>query len=207
LVQALAAYKRGHEIGSRHPNWPYPSAQWVNECQSLVELEGQLPEIVRGERKPANVTERYEFALLCHVKQHYLAAARLCADAFAADPKNAADEKPGRRSGAICAAIQAAAGQGADAGQLDRKACSHWRKLALQWLRADLAAYSRMVVSRKPEDYRMVRRRLGIWRCEQQLASVRDPEALAQLPADEQREYRLFWAEVESLLKKMTPAP
>jgi serine/threonine protein kinase/Flp pilus assembly protein TadD len=43
LAQALAALKRGHELGSRRPRWPYPSAQWVQECQRLVEREGRLP--------------------------------------------------------------------------------------------------------------------------------------------------------------------
>jgi serine/threonine protein kinase/tetratricopeptide (TPR) repeat protein len=37
FVRALSALKRGHALGSRRPNWPYPSAQWVQECQRLLE--------------------------------------------------------------------------------------------------------------------------------------------------------------------------
>jgi serine/threonine protein kinase/Tfp pilus assembly protein PilF len=37
FVRALAALKRGHALGSRRPNWPYPSAQWVQECQRLLD--------------------------------------------------------------------------------------------------------------------------------------------------------------------------
>jgi tetratricopeptide (TPR) repeat protein len=41
--QAFAALKRGHEFGSRRPDWHYPSARWVKECQRLIESNGQLP--------------------------------------------------------------------------------------------------------------------------------------------------------------------
>jgi tetratricopeptide (TPR) repeat protein len=41
FAEALAALKRGHELGSRRPDWSYPSAQWVQDCQRLVELDGR----------------------------------------------------------------------------------------------------------------------------------------------------------------------
>ena len=34
--EALAALRRGHELGSRTPGWQYPSAQWVKECEALA---------------------------------------------------------------------------------------------------------------------------------------------------------------------------
>jgi serine/threonine protein kinase/Flp pilus assembly protein TadD len=43
FAQALAALKRGHELGSRRPYWPYPSAQWVKDCQRLLENKGGPP--------------------------------------------------------------------------------------------------------------------------------------------------------------------
>ena len=33
---ALAELRRGHEFGSSHPHWSYPSARWVAECEALV---------------------------------------------------------------------------------------------------------------------------------------------------------------------------
>jgi Flp pilus assembly protein TadD len=35
--RALIALRRGHELGSRRADWPYPSAQWVQDCQRLVD--------------------------------------------------------------------------------------------------------------------------------------------------------------------------
>jgi tetratricopeptide (TPR) repeat protein len=34
--EALAAFRRGHELGSRIPGWRYPSARWVKECEALA---------------------------------------------------------------------------------------------------------------------------------------------------------------------------
>jgi serine/threonine protein kinase/tetratricopeptide (TPR) repeat protein len=43
--QALEAVCRGHELGSKESwyMWPYPSGQWVWDCERLVELDGKLP--------------------------------------------------------------------------------------------------------------------------------------------------------------------
>jgi molybdopterin-binding protein len=42
----LSALKRGHQLGSTRPGWPYPSAQWVQQCQRLVELDARLQDIL-----------------------------------------------------------------------------------------------------------------------------------------------------------------
>jgi tetratricopeptide (TPR) repeat protein len=196
LVLALAAYEQGHALGSRRPHWSYPSARWVKNSKRLVELDGRLPAILCGEVQPTNAAEQSDYAELCYAKRHYLAAARFWADAFAADPKLAAN----RGDDVVCAAALAAAGQGADAGPLDSKDRCRWRKQALQWLREDLTALAKRLKSGKPQDRRLVRQRLRNWKCEYELASLRETAAVALLPADEQQACRQFWAEVEALL-------
>ncbi len=37
LAEALVHLKRGHELGSRNAHWPHPSAEWVKDCEELVE--------------------------------------------------------------------------------------------------------------------------------------------------------------------------
>ena len=37
----LASLERGHELGSRRKDWPYPSAQWVRECREKLEQVGR----------------------------------------------------------------------------------------------------------------------------------------------------------------------
>src|SRR5439155_923407 len=46
FADALTALKRGHELGSKNPRWPYPSAQWVRMAEQLVAIEGKLPKLL-----------------------------------------------------------------------------------------------------------------------------------------------------------------
>jgi serine/threonine protein kinase/Flp pilus assembly protein TadD len=40
---ALPALRRGHELGSARPIWPYPSAKWVKECELLIKQHEGRP--------------------------------------------------------------------------------------------------------------------------------------------------------------------
>jgi tetratricopeptide (TPR) repeat protein len=201
FTPALAALKRGHELGSRRPDWPYPSARWLRECKRLVELDERLPAILRGETQPADAAERNEYAHLCYCKKLYAASARLRAEAFAADPKLADDLNAGSRYDAACAAALAAA------GPLDDKERVCWRKQALEWLRADLAANAKLLESGQLKDRERVRQRLRQWRRDPDLAGVRDPAALAVLPTSEQQACKQLRAEVEALFNKASDTP
>jgi serine/threonine protein kinase/Flp pilus assembly protein TadD len=206
FAEALEAFKRGHERGSRRPNWPYPSAQWVRECQRLIEIEGRLPGILASQVQPASAAERNEYATLCFCKRHYVAAARLWADAFTADPKLAADPLAGHRYDAACATALAAVGQGGNDGPIAVNERVRWRKQALHWLRADLETNGKLLERGRPADRSLVSYRLRIWRCTQDLAGLRDSAALAQLPAEEQAAWKQLWADVEAVFARALAA-
>src|SRR5206468_551412 len=72
-----------------------------------------------------------------------LAAARLFANAFAKDPKLADDLHAHHRYNAACYAALTGGGPGKDTEGLDDKERARWRQQALDWLRADLAAYAK----------------------------------------------------------------
>jgi serine/threonine protein kinase/Flp pilus assembly protein TadD len=202
FAPALAAFQRGHELGSRRPHWTYPSAQWVKECQRLVEIDGREQAVLRGEVPLRSAAERNEYAQLCYYKKLYAASARLRAEAFAADPHLADDPVTEHRYYAACAAALAAAGRGADAGRLSGQERVRWREQALQWLRADLAAYRKLLEGGKPGERSLVPHRLQGWQREQDLADLRDPSAVARLPAGERQACRQLWAEVGALLAR-----
>jgi serine/threonine-protein kinase len=199
FTQALAASRRGHELGSRRRGWPYPSAEWVRECQRLCDLDSRLPAVLRGEAQPADAAEWREYARLCYAKKVYAAAARLWAGALAADPK------PGRYDVA-CAAALAGCGRGADTGELDdgQRAC--WRKQAVEWLRAELAIQRELLQGGKSGERAPALQRLRHWRNDPDLAGLRDPAALSKLPAGEQQVCKGFWAEVVALVNTTDPA-
>ncbi len=120
FAKALEELRLGHELGSRNPRWPYPTAQWVRNCERLVELDGKLPAILSGQKQPADTDERLGLASMCEMyKQHYAAAARFYGEAFAEKPQLADDLSTGNRYNAACAAALAGCGRGKDAGSLD----------------------------------------------------------------------------------------
>jgi serine/threonine-protein kinase len=205
--QALQALRRGHELGSKNPRWPYPSADWVKDCGRLADLDARLPAIIKGDDRPASDAERLDLARVCQYKQLYAASARFYADAFADQPRLAADLRAGHRYNAACAAALAAAGRGHDADQLGDKGRARLRRQALDWLRDDLAAWSQPVKGGKPPDRATAIRTLTHWGKDPDLAGVRDPAALAGLPADERAAWRKLWADVAALLHKAGDSP
>src|SRR5262249_56308301 len=49
FAEALTYLRRGHELGSKNPPWPHPSAEWVKQCERLVELDAKLPKGLKGQ--------------------------------------------------------------------------------------------------------------------------------------------------------------
>src|SRR5262249_9139343 len=158
--------------------WHYPSAQWVRECERLVEIDARRDAVLRGETTPASAAESNEYAQLFRYHSLHAASARFRAAAFADDPALADDLKAGHR----CAAALAAAGQALASGELSGKERVRWRQQALEWLRADLAANRKLLASGTPGSREEIERRLRRWQCDRDLASLRDKAALAKLP-------------------------
>jgi tetratricopeptide (TPR) repeat protein len=202
FAEAVAALRRGHELGTKHPGWRYPSAGWVREAERLAALEAKLSAFLKGEFKPKDTAERLGLVGVCQAKNLPAAAVRLSADAFAADPKLADDLQASHRYNAACSAALAAAGRGADAGKLDDKERTRLRKQALDWLRADLALRTRQLESGPPSNRAEAQQALQHWQQDGDLASLRDKDALAKLPAEERAAFTKLWADVAVLLKK-----
>ena len=183
LSASLDFYKRGHALGSKRKDWHYPSAQWVADAERLVRLEAKLADVLAGKATPTDNRERLGLLEVCRLQRRHVAAARLYADAFTADPKLADDLKAGHRYNAACSAALAAAGQGTDADKLDDQEQRRLRQQALAWLRADLEQWSKRLEGGKPEDRQVVRATLEHWQRDTDLAGVRDADALKKLSA------------------------
>jgi eukaryotic-like serine/threonine-protein kinase len=203
FAEALQALRRGHALGGKVPGWPYPSALWVRQCQRLLELDGNLPAVLRGDAEPASARERVELAILCgQYRRLHAAAARLADEAFTADPRLADNLGAQHRYNAACSAALAAAGQGEDARLLPDKVALMLRLRALRWLRADLGAYAQLLQRGNPALKQVIGQRLAHWQHDPDLAPVREGAALAKLPADERELWRELWAEVSALRKR-----
>jgi tetratricopeptide (TPR) repeat protein len=163
FAESLASLKRGHELGSKRPDWPYPSAEWVRRAEVIAALDAKLLSFHKGNFQPNDNTERLALAGICQIKKLNHTAAGLYAAAFAADPKLVDDLQAAHRYNAACFASLAAAGQGEDAAKLDDKERTRLRQQALDWLRADLALRGKQLESGKPADRAEVQQALRDW--------------------------------------------
>ncbi len=180
----------------------------LRQYEAWLILDGRLPTYLKGEARPQDAAERIKLAWLCQQphKGLYHAAARFYAEAFAEQPKRASDMAKQHRYNASCAATLAAAGQGKDGQDLDDKERSRSRQQALDWLKADLAEWSRLAETGVPEVRPRVRKTLEHWLKDPDLSTIRDAAELAKLPEVEGQAWQQFWKDVEKLLAKARDA-
>lgn len=122
-------------------------------------------------------------------------------------PADGPDLKLAYRYDAACFAAVGAAGRGQDAAKLDDKERTCLRKQALDWLRADLAAWTKQMENGQPDAVSDAKRTLGEWQQDSDLTGIRDAAALARLPAEERPVFTQFWADIAALLKKVEAKP
>jgi hypothetical protein len=106
------------------------------------------------------------------------------------------------RYNAACNAAQAGCGQGQDKPPPDDAERAKFRGQALQWLKSELAAWSRALDARPAQMKATVASTLQHWKVDTDLAGVRDPEPLSKLPEAEQKSWRTLWADVDALLTR-----
>jgi tetratricopeptide (TPR) repeat protein len=206
-VESLAMYRKGHELGSKRPGWPYPSAQWVAQAEQLATLAERLPRLRSGEDHPRDATECLAVAQMCYDSTRYAAAARFWAAAFQAQPELANDMRSQHRYNAACAATLAGCGQGKDIDKLDDKERARLRPQALDWLRADLEAWRRLR-DKGPDKVRStIAETMRHWLADTDFASVRGPAALARLPEAERRGWQELWSGVADTLARVQSQP
>jgi serine/threonine-protein kinase len=216
LVLAMARHRQGHPESARQAlaaavlayDWSAAKADspdaWIchvlrREAEAMI-LPG-LPALVAGRQQPQDNDERLALLGVCQFEGRHAAAARLCADAFAADRKLAEDFAAGHRYIAVRHAALAASGRGADAPK-DDKDRSRLRGQALDWLKADLTAWGKLAEG--PTEQRLrVRQTLTHWRADTDLTGVRDKDSLAKLPRDERAKWQELWGEVDALLERV----
>jgi serine/threonine-protein kinase len=201
-TEGLEMLRKGHELGSRSPDWQYPSADWVAEAERASGLANRLAAVLRGENNPKDDAERLSFARIARNQGLCGAATHLWTEALASDPQLGDDRRWGYRYEAACAAALAGSGQGKDQPPLDDAAKATLRCQARDWLKAELTAWTRLLESGPPQARSGVVQNLQQWMRVPDLAGIRDAEALARLPADEQKAWRTLWADVDSLRKR-----
>ena len=183
-----------------------------------------LPAFLRGDYQPQDNDERLALLGICQFQGRCDAAARLYADAFAADPDLAEDltrqcRCPGNAGGqttcrprggpehacrypaARCAAL-AGCGLGKRWGQAQRRGAG-----ALAQAGARVAARPTWPCGPRhwtaaPARPVTAKKMLTNWQADPDLAGLREFSALEKLPADEREECLALWKEVDGLLNR-----
>jgi serine/threonine-protein kinase len=176
----------------------------LQQCERLLALDKKLLAVLQGELSPANAGEAVALAWMCQqpYKKCYVASARLYTDAFASEPKVAADLNHQHRYNAARSAALAAAGQGEDARWLPDKVVCMFRRWALGWLRDDLTTYTKLAQQNNPAAKEIIQQQLTDWRSDPDLASVREPAAVDRLPDNERAAWQALWRDVDELAKR-----
>ena len=205
-TESVAEFELGHELGSKRADWAHPSARWIEQARRVARVEREFPAFLRGEAKPATVTQRLDFAHVAYTRGLHATSARLWAEAIALEPKLASEPTNRLRFAAARCAALAGFGRGKDQPPLNDAARAALRRQALEWLDADLAVASRIVVTGRSKATGAVHEMLQYWKADANLASIRGDEALAKIPETERAEWQLFWEEVDRLLVKSQPS-
>ena len=130
----------------------------------MLALSKRFPAVVQGEDKPKDNAERLAFAQIAYDRKHFAVAARLWAEAIASDPKLGDDRRTQHRYNAACAAALAGAGQGKDVPPPDDVAKAKLRGQALDWLKADLGAWTKLLESGPPQARPAIVQTLQHWK-------------------------------------------
>jgi serine/threonine-protein kinase len=202
FAEAIAELRKARNLAKRNPGLAQQIERDLAMTERQASLAARLPTVLTGKLKPGDATETVGFAELCYDRKHYGASARLWAEAFRAQPKLAEDLQARYRYNAACAAALAGCGQGKDNPPLDEAAKARWRKQAVDWLEANLAALSKLSEKGPSQVQQSIPKTLQHWKADPDLAALRDPAALTKLPADERKACRALWAEVAALLAK-----
>jgi serine/threonine-protein kinase len=232
LALAMAQFDSGYRAEShktlaealRTCNWQSTADDrvWVShvlrrEAEALI-LPDVPPLRARG-AEPREDDERLTLVEICHSKGLHRSAARLMADAFAAEPQLADDStaecretaeqqsdpsgrgktlKDEHRYLAARNAALAGSGIGNDAADIGDAERTLWRERAREWLRADLKAWG----STLDDPRGVAQQMLTLWQTDPDFAQVREPDALNKLPPDEREEWRALWNDVRRALRK-----
>ena len=187
--EAVVAFRRGHELGTARDSWGYDSATWLAEAEALAADEARFLELL-AEPTLAPAVERAELA------RHGVATGRgaqalpLFVSATEEDPEVVEAMDPDWLALAGRAALQAAAEPGAPAEE--------HRQRALAWFEQHLGRLELLLVDGELGEAEVLAA-LDELHDDRQLAELRAPTVLDELPADEADGWHAYWETLEEI--------
>jgi serine/threonine-protein kinase len=221
LVLAMALHQKGEHAMARKTlastvlsyDWRANQVRDTHGCiahslrrEAEAIILPNLPAFLDGKYRPQSNDERLALLAVCQFTSRTCAAARLYADAFAADPRLAEDLGAGHRFNAARAAALATCGVGVDASRLSTVERTPWRRQVLDWLRAELAASDKLLEAKTAPSRDLARKVLANWKSDPDMSGLRDPSAIDTFSMDERNECLALWQAVDDLLARAREA-
>ena len=231
LGQAIEWQRKAMEANSSHPVYRnflsnhlhnmIRAAEGLGRADLAGQARGELAGLTAGDPAKAAIdarlsavlaakaplksdAERIGLAVRAYEKSLYAASARLYTAALASDPKLAGDRQVQHAYNAACAAALAGTGRGKDDPPPDETAKGKLRDQAREWLKAELAAWSK-VLERGPAQMKTgVSQTLKHWKADADIAGIRDEIEMAKLPEVERAALQQLWKDVDQLLVRAT---
>ncbi len=175
----------------------------VADTLARAAISPRLAKVLSGEAKTQNALELAQFGNLSIERKLFVSGARLLMDAIRTDRELGVPTKSFCRYNSACAAARAGEGEGNEKPRLDEREKAHWRQQALDWLKTDLAAFTKQIQARDSRVDEQVVRQLRHWKHDPDLASIREEASLKAFPDDEQKACRALWAEVDTVIDKV----
>ncbi len=166
-------------------------------------LDARLAGIIKGHQQSTDEVERLALAKRAYDKTLHATSARFWAEALAADPGLGDNRQTQHRYNAACSAALAGSGKGSDDPPPDNATKAKLRRHALDWLKAELGAWSKIVDSGPPQARPFVASTLKHWQEDIDLAGIRDTQELAKLSDEERATFKQLWNDVEALAAKL----
>jgi hypothetical protein len=159
-------------------------------------LAPRFERLVSGEEKPSSNPERLALARLCADCGRHAAAVRLWSEAFATEPALGEDTATWLRFSAASSALLVGLGEAKDEPPPDEGGRSKSLRLALDWLKADVAAHARRAAEGGARERAAAYDALDYWNYGPGVMRLYFPEDLARLPRPERDDWRALWDDV-----------
>jgi serine/threonine-protein kinase len=184
------------------PEGHYQLGMTLYERKDWAQAEAEMCQAIR--LRPDHLGAHGNLGQVLAEQKKYARALAAFAEAVQILQANPALSDPEQmlRYNAACCAVLIAAGKDVETGQPTEPERTRWHGQARGWLRDDLAVWTKRLDGGQREDRALLEKRMRYLQADEDLVSVRDPDALAKLSDAERAEWEKLWRDVEALRKR-----
>ncbi len=190
-ADALAAMERGHALGTKRPDWEYPSAQWLERQRHFAEAEARWVTLLAEGDEPDSWDERLGMAKWAIARGEAKAGLALAESVLAAG-----DERLLAPSGVHLDLARAAVQLAAAAPAAERESLLARAQTAMQVHVAAMGNVAKADAEARPA----VAAHLRVLAYDEDFDAVRTEAGLAGLPAAMAGSWRRVWDELRAAL-------